>query len=123
MVLEPGRAGLVVLGLNGVEVCRQRGLGVHHDVLRARQADQHVGPQAALLGVGALLLVEIAVVQHAGHLDHPAKLNLTQRPHLRTAKGLDEVGRLALKLPLRFHQRLHLLGQAAIGRPGPFPTR
>ena len=42
-----------------------------------------------------------------------------QRPRTcGPAQGLDQIGRLGLKLLLGFHQRLDLLGQAAVG-PGP----
>ena len=45
-------------------------------MLAARQIDDHVGPDAPLVAVQRLLLVEIAVIEHAGELDDPLQLEL-----------------------------------------------
>ena len=95
MGLQPGRPSFVVPGLNGIQVRRQRGLRIHHDVLRAGQANQEIGPQPTVLGIGALLLVEIAMVEHPGHLYDPLQLDFAPAAtDLGAAKGLDQIARL-----------------------------
>ena len=67
--------GLVV-GLVGVQEGLHRHLGVDGHVLAAGEVDHHVGTHPAAVGVRGDLLVEVAVLQHPGHLDHPAQLQL-----------------------------------------------
>ena len=82
----------------------------------AGQMDDHIGPQPPVLRVDVLLLDEIAVFQHAGHLDDAAELDFAPAAaDLRAAERLDEVRRLAAEFFLRLPQRFDLLGQSAVG--------
>ena len=49
--------------------------------------DDHVGAEPALVGVGRDLLVEIAVRDHPGHLDHPAQLHFAPTTSASAASG------------------------------------
>ena len=63
------------------------------------------------------LLLEVAVVEHAGHLHHPAELDLAPAAaHLRRPERLDQVAGLGLKRLLGPGHRLHLLDQSGVGR-------
>ena len=59
-------------GEEGVE----RDLGVHDHQLAARQAHEDVGTQAPVVGVHRGPGGEVAVLDHAGHLDDVAQLDL-----------------------------------------------
>jgi hypothetical protein len=100
----------------GLEVGGERRLGIDHDVLAAGQLDDQVGTQAAVLGVGAFLLEEIAVVEHAGHFDHPLQLQLAPATtRLRRAQGFHQIAGLAAQQVLCRGQRADLLGQRGVG--------
>jgi hypothetical protein len=72
--------------------------------------------RAALLGVARLLLDEVDVVQHAGELDDALELHLSPAPaRFGATQGFDEVAGLELQLLLRAEERLHLLGERAVG--------
>ena len=84
--------------------------------LRPGKLDDQVGPQPTVIRVGRLLFDKIAMFQHAGHLDHPPKLDFAPAPSgLRAPQRLDQVRRLGAEVLLRFRKRLDLLRQAAIG--------
>jgi hypothetical protein len=61
-----------VFGLRSVQVCRERDLGVDHDLLAAREVHQQVGADTVLRHPG----VEVAVPDHPGQFDHPLQLDL-----------------------------------------------
>ena len=74
--LEVPRALGVVGRLAGVEVRRERNLGVDDHDLLARETNDQIGPQPSIVGRDCDLLVEVAVGQHAGKLDDALELNL-----------------------------------------------
>ena len=78
VVGHAGRARRVVGALLvRAEVAGERHLRVDHDRLAAGQLHDHVGAEhAAVVARDRLLLVEVAVGQHPGHLDHPPQLDL-----------------------------------------------
>jgi hypothetical protein len=85
----------VLLRLEHRQVRVERDLGVHHDELPAGQFDEHVRPQRAVARLDRRLLEEIAVGDHAGHLDDIAQLDLAPRPpRRRPLEGGDEVAGL-----------------------------
>ena len=113
---QVGAAHGLVIGLVGVQEGLHGHLGVDGHVLAPREVDHHVGTQPAAVGVRGDLLVEVAVLEHAGHLHHPAELQLTPTtPGLRGAQGGDQVAGLLLQLVVRGRQVLHLLGQRRVG--------
>ena len=123
---EQGRALVVgeVLGLR-VEERAHRGLGVDDEHLAAGQADDDVGPHAAVVGTDrGDLLVEVAARQHPRRLEHAAQLHLPPRPaHGRGAqrpgqrRGLPaEVLGLALHARQQRPQRAELLHAVALER-------
>ncbi len=88
----------LVLRFDRVEESRGRHLRVHHDVLAARQADDQVGRQAPAVGVGRLLDVEVAVLEHPGRLDDAPQLELAPvAADVRRPQRLDETPRLDLQ--------------------------
>jgi len=76
MLRERGGARLFALRLDRGEVGIHWGFGVHHDLAAAGQAHDEVRAQAAGVGVLADLFFEVAVFEHAGHLDHAPELQL-----------------------------------------------
>ena len=78
----------------------------------------HVGTHAPLLADGRHLLLEIAVLQHAGQLDDPAQLDLPPAPaHGRRPQRGHQVAGGVAQLFLRRRDGLHLLADGAVGRP------
>ncbi len=118
VILQERGAGIVVGGLAGGQVGFERRLGVHHDVLAARQPDQQVGPQSTLLRGGDGLGVEVAVLQHACQLDHAFELNFApSAAHAGRAQGGGQPAGFGAELGLAIEQRADLLDQSRIG-PG-----
>ena len=112
---ERGLPSLVVLGLGRAKECVERHLRIDDHVSPARQVDHHVWAETPVLTRGRHLDVEVAMVQHPGHLDDPAKLHLTPTaPGLRGPQRSHEVLRLLLQLVLGGRELLHLLGQAGV---------
>ena len=73
--------------------------------------------------VGRLLLEEVAMFEHPGHLDHAAQLDFAPAAAgLRAAERLDQVGRLAAQLLLRLRERADLLRSGRC-RPRSAPSR
>ena len=108
-------ARVLVAGLDRVEVGGQRHLGVDDDALVARQLDDDVRTQAAVLRRHGLLLGEVAVAHHARHLAHPAQLHLAPAPaRVRRPQGGHEVGGLALQLLLLARDHLQVVEQRAL---------
>jgi hypothetical protein len=70
--LEPRRALSLVARLHRLEPTGEGHLGVDHDVLPTGHPHHHVRPQQAVVGAHGGLLVEIAVLDHAGCFHHPA---------------------------------------------------
>ena len=90
-------------------------LGVDHDLVHPRE-DARPGRagRRAVVGARRDLLVEVAVGHHAGHLDHPAELQLAPpAPRLGCPQRGDQVPRLLLQLLLGAPQLPDLLGEAA----------
>jgi len=109
-------APLFVAGaFGGGQISFQRRLGVHYDALAARQANQQIRPQPAIFGGDYRLRVEIAALQHAGHLHHAFELHFAPTsPHARRPEGAGQTARLGSQLDLSFEQRADLLGQSGI---------
>ena len=93
----------------------QRRLGVDHDLLLPGQLDQQIRPLLALRIAECLLLDKVAVLQHAGELDHAPQLNLTPATaDGRRAQRPRQVGRLGLQLVLRTGQGAQLRRQLGV---------
>ena len=117
VVLELCRPRRLVGRLQGLEIGLERRLGVDDDVLPVGKPDDHVGPQTAVFGRCRLLLDEVAVLDHPGHLHDPLELDLAPAAaDGGRAEGPDEIRRLALQSALGEGQRLELLGERCIGR-------
>ncbi len=102
-------AGIFVGCLNGVEIGGERRLGVDDDGLAAGEPNNEIGTQAAVCGVDPGLLQEVSVVDHAGHLDDAAKLELSPAAtDVGSTKGLDELAGFRLELLLRADDGLEL---------------
>ena len=115
MRLEPGRPGRLVPGLGRLQEAGERDLRVDHDVLAAGQVDDQVGAEQAVHGAAGRLLGEVAVLQHAGGLDHPAQLQLAPAPaDLRRAQGGDELRGLRTQLLGGLAHRRDLLQQGRV---------
>ena len=111
--------------LERLEVRVERRLGVDDDVLAAGQVDDDVGPHAAVaVGAGErLLLVEVAVLDHAGELDDALELQLA--PAAADAGALqrvDQPRRFAAQVAAHrveraqpLHERRARLDAAALG--------
>jgi hypothetical protein len=81
-------------------------LGIDHDLPVAGKLHDEVGAQLPILSVCRLLLDEVAVRHHPGHLDHAPQLDLAPAAaHVRLAQRLHEVAGLLAQLGLR---RRHL---------------
>src|SRR5262249_22767161 len=86
---------VLVVGLDRLEVALQRHLRIDDDVLAARQLYDEIRSEAAVVRVDSDLLDEVAVRQHPGHLDDPAKLDLPPTPaRRRRPEGGNEVAGL-----------------------------
>jgi hypothetical protein len=55
----------------------QRRLCVHNDVLAARQMNDQIGAEPAVVALKVLLFVEVASLQHARNLDDPPQLHFS----------------------------------------------
>ena len=119
MVAQLGEPRLVGIAPERLEVCLPGTLGVDDHGLSAGQLDDEVGAQAPFLGSEVMLGLEVAVLEHAGHLDHATELDLAPaaadvRP---VAQRADEVARLAAELLLRLGELAHLGRELRVG-PG-----
>src|SRR5687767_3423942 len=95
------KAGWFVGGGKGIEVGLQRALRVDDDVFVSGEADEKVGAEAAVFGGDTLLLVKIAVIEHAGHFDDAFELDFAPASaDLGSAKGFNEVGCFGVELEL-----------------------
>ncbi len=105
----------VVRSLERGEVSVKRNLGVHDDHLAARQPDEHVGPQDAVLPRQRVLLNEVAVLDHPRHLDDVAQLKLAPRAaRRRAAQGGDEAAGLIAQVADAPAERGDHLGELAL---------
>ena len=118
VVLEQQLARDVVHGaVHGVEIGGERRLCVDDHRLPARQPHHQVGAQPAIVALDAGLLLEVAVVEHARHLDHAPELDLAPAAaHLRRAERLHQVPGLGLQRLLGLRHRPDLLDQPGVGR-------
>ena len=98
---HPFLARRLVRRLLGVEIRLERNLRVDDDGAAAGQTDDEIGPLAAELREECRLLVEVAVRQHAGHLDDAPQLDFAPSAADR-------------RRPQRAHQLLRLLAEAAL---------
>ena len=118
MVGQPGPADVVVRSvLVRLEVPDERDLRVDHDRLAAGKAHDDVRPKSpTLVSFDGGLLVEVAVRQHPGHLDHASELDLapaTARVRL-PAQGVDEIPRLRPQALVGLPNDLELLVNLAV---------
>ena len=125
MRLHPLGRDVVVLALDGLQVGGERDLGVDDDLLAAGEAHDQVGAEHAVAVVTRRLLGEVAVLDHAGHLDHPAQLHLAPpAAGLRRPQRRDERRGLLAQLLGGLPGEADLLGQRGVGRDaGPAPAR
>ena len=108
--------GLVVVGVEELQEGVERHLGVDDDLAAAGHVHDHVGAQPAFVGRRRDLLVEVAVREHAGHLGHPAQLDLAPSPAgLRRPQRRHQVPGLLAQLLVPEMQLGHLLGQPLVG--------
>jgi hypothetical protein len=104
VVLQLAVTKRVLLALHRVEVGRQRHLGVHDDVLAARQLHDHVRGQPAPFRLGRLFEIEVQPFDEAGALEHATELQFAplapdvrrpQRPHEAARLGMQHLLRVA----------------------------
>ena len=108
VVGEPQLPLRLVGRLERVEVGDERRLRIDDDVLTARNADDEVGPQRAVVRRRRHLRHVVAVLDHAGVLDDVAELRLAPTPaHVRRAKRVREA-------PGAFGERRDLCLQGAV---------
>jgi hypothetical protein len=114
---DPLVAHRLIGRLHRLDVAGERHLGVDDHLPPVRQRDHEVGADAGSLVVDrGGLLDEVAVLQQARHLDHPAQLHLTPSPaHVRGAQGGDQGGRLVPELRRGLPDGAHLLAQLTVG--------
>ncbi len=80
----------------GLEVGRQRHLGIDGEVATAGEVHHQVGAADRPGPLQGGLLDEVAVGHHPGQLDHPAELHLPPTAaYLRRAEGAGQLGGLA----------------------------
>ena len=116
VLLEERLALVLVLGLGELQEGVERDLRVDDDLAAARQVHDHVGPEQAVRRRGRLLLVEVAVLGHAGRLHGVAQRHFAPAaPRLRRAQRRDEVPGLLLQLLVADVQRRHPLVQGGVG--------
>jgi hypothetical protein len=110
------RRARVRLGLLGGEEGVERDLGVDDHELAARQAHENVWTQAAVVGVHRGLGSEVAVLDHAGHLDDVAQLDLAPRAAGRRAsqRRAEAPGLLGQTVHAG-QQRAQRLAEASVG--------
>ena len=114
---ELARARLFVGRLGRVEIRRERHLRVDDDLGSVREVHDQVRPLGyVLVGADRQLLIEVAVLGHARHLDDPAELQLTpSAARLGPAQRRDEVPRLGGELLLGPPQQVDLARDVAVG--------
>jgi len=123
MIEETLLAQHVIFSFGRLEVSRERCLRVDHDVAAARQAHHHIGPQPTLLALHARLLYEIAVLEHPGHLNDPAQLELAPPPPCRRlAQSFHQIRGLAAQVSLPFGKRADLGSKSLICPLSDFST-
>ncbi len=117
VITELGEPLLVVVALERLEVRLAGALRIDDDGLRARQLHDEIGAQAAVVGPDVVLRLEIAVLEHAGHLDDAAELDLAPaaadvRP---VAQRTDEVPGLAAQVLLALGEDPDLGREIGVG--------
>ena len=113
VVGQLARPLVIVDGALRVEKRLEWRLGVDDDGVAAGQADDEIRPQPPGVGQRRRLLLEVAVLEHAGQLDDAAKLDLAPATaHPGRAEGADERLRLVLQLLLRLADRVERRAQA-----------
>jgi hypothetical protein len=112
---------LLVHCLERLEIRRKGGLGIDDNLPSTGQTDDQVRSELPVLTGQGLLLVEVAVLEHARQLDHSSKLDLApSAPDVGVAQRLGQVRGLALQVVLGVDQALDLLLHALVG---PDPVR
>ena len=107
---------VLVVGLGELQEGVERDLRVDDDLAAARQVHDHVGPQKPVLGRRRPLLLEVAVLGHAGRLDGVAQRHFAPAPaRLRRPQCGDQVPGLLLQLLVPEVQRRHPLAQGGVG--------
>src|SRR5262245_19718546 len=76
MISQPEASGLVIRGIHGFEIGIERGLCIYYYDPAIRQPNDHIGSQLSVFSIDGMLLVEIAVRDHAGEFDCSLQLNL-----------------------------------------------
>ncbi len=109
-----------VVGLVGVQESLHGYLGIDRHIPPAGKMHDHVRSKPTAVGVRRHLLVKVAVLEHARHLDHSSELQFTPTAAgLRGSQGGDQIAGLLLQLVVRGGQVLHLFGERRVG-PLPF---
>ena len=113
---QAGPAVVLVRRRGGIEECVERGLAVDHDLAFARQVDNHVRPQLAVLPIDGSLLDKVASVAHARQFDQPPKGDLAPLPaRLRATQRADKLRGLKVQRAVCLRQRAELLAKHAVG--------
>ena len=106
----------IILCFHGIEVGRQRRLGVDDHLFAARQTDDQVGPEAAVSCGEGDLLEKVGVLDHAGQFHDLAQLDFAPVPsHVGLTERLHELAGFALERAQARAHLLELLGQRGIG--------
>ena len=106
----------------GVEKGVQRAFGVDDQLAPARQADDHVGAQPAVVGVDRHLGLEVGIRRQAGLLEHVLEALLAPAAARlgAGAQRVDELRGLVADLGVAGVEQLHRLAQRRHnGRPAP----
>ena len=109
------RSGVVDL-LVGVEIGVQGAFGVDDQLAPARQAHDHVGAQAAVLGVDRNLGLIIGIGREASLLEHVLQALLAPAPARlgAGAQSIDEVAGLVADLAVAGMEQSHRLAQRLV---------
>src|ERR1700722_13077311 len=116
MADQMGFARWLVGRFDRIEKRLERNLRVDDHISSTCEPDNDVGPEPPVVGLQRDLLVEIAVLEHSGHLHDAPQLELTPAPAGRrsTQRG-NEIPGLRLQFVLGFVELLDLLDESGIG--------
>ena len=94
VIAKRAACAALVFGLLRRQIRLERDLRIDDDRAAARQLDDEVGPLASELADERRLLVEVAVIEHAGELDDAPQLHFAPASaHGRRPQRADEIVR------------------------------
>ncbi len=115
VIFQARRANFVVSSRDRFVKRVERNFRVDDDRAITRQTHDHVWTNPALFSRKRFLLDKIAILKHAGELNHASQLNLSPTAaNVGHTQSLHEISGFTLKLCVRLCQRLNLLTQLGI---------